>query len=92
MLGLKDLLGEGCSLCFDAEGGHLERFRYELCCISIGRGCYSPSMRQAGVTVHVVDQVAEVVVLGGPFQTNAAAYIRSHLRHASEDMFHSHPH
>ena len=51
-----------------------------------------PSTRQAGVAVHIADQVAEVVVLGGSFEPDAAAEVRSHLRHAREDMFHSHSH
>ena len=51
-----------------------------------------PSTRQAGVAVHIVNQVAEVVVLGGSFEPDAPAEVRSHLRHPREDVFHSHPH
>ena len=51
-----------------------------------------PSKRQAGVAVHIVNQVAEVVVLGGSFEPDAPAEVRSHLRHSREDVFYSHSH
>ena len=55
-------------------------------------GALPASTGQAGVAVHIVNQVAEVVVLGGSFEPDAAAEVRSHLRHPREDVFHSHPH
>ena len=54
-------------------------------------GALLPSTRQAGVAVHIVNQVAEVVVLGGSFEPDAAAEVRSHLRHAREDVFYCLP-
>ncbi len=45
-----------------------------------------------GVAVHVVNEVAELLVLGGSFQFDAAAEVGSHLRHLCEDVRHSKAH
>ena len=45
---------------------------------------------QEGIAVHIVDQVAEAVVLTRSFQSDAADVVHSHLLHSPEDVFHSH--
>lgn len=52
--------------------------------------CFGGLSFQEGIAVHIVDQVAEAVVLTRSFQSDAADVVHSHLLHAPEDVFHSH--
>ena len=55
-------------------------------------GALLASTGEAGVAIHIVYQVAQVVVLGGSFEPDAPAEVCSHLRHPREDVFYSHSH
>lgn len=48
------------------------------------------SAHQAGIAIHVIDQVAQVVVLRRPFQPDASTPVATHLRHSCEDVLHPH--
>ena len=52
--------------------------------------CFGGLSFQEGIAVHIVDQVAEAVVLTRSFQSDAADVVHSHLLHSPEDVFHSH--
>ena len=63
-----------------------------FCPFSAAYGALSFSAGQAGIAVHVVNQVAQMVVLCGSFQPDAPTPVGSHLRHPREDVLHSHSH